>query len=239
MYVKNNIYFRAVSSHCIERFKNSQAVLLTNVIDKEKYNFNSTAVELLNASFDQWFRWLTVVEKFFLETKRIGRPELQYIANLGDRRFETIEIIVLSHPDVFDPKFSEIWLDAHTSLHEFFTKRIINLVSEDDDPVRPETVLPDITKNLIQILNNTLFELHEIDNLLYSKEMPFLSYEDLCTDYKEQYGHCILKNRVIIYKKYFDLSEVYIKNYYEGLDIIPSYVYDELKKVNIKIVKVE
>jgi hypothetical protein len=240
MYVKNNIYFRAISSHCIERFKNSQAALLTNVIDKKKYNFNETAIELLNISFDQWFRWLTVVEKFFLEASRIGVSELNYIISLADRRLETIEILVLSHPDVFDPKFVKIWFEVHNKLHEFFKVRIDNLITKDTEAKRPELILPFITNNLIQILNNTLFELHEIDNLIYNKGLPFVSFEEMCIEYASIYGHCILKDRLNIYNNNgFNIKEIYIKNYYDGIEEIPNYIYTELKSIGISIVHVE
>lgn len=209
-YAANNIVLRELSSMCIAKYKESQAFALSELISNPTHEFSTTAREILLVKYDIWFRWLVEVEDV---VRRRGPDDdiPGIIMRISDDLEQEYINILSNNEDIFDKEFVTIWLEAHKYMYNYLRAKISSLTTED----LPKFMI-DVTDVLIQVMDNTLFELHEIDSLMLGKAL-FVSFDDICVDYREtmQNDSCLIAERLRVYNRYFSIptDEIIIKDY--------------------------
>ena len=209
-FIPNNLKLRELSSRCIAKYKESQAFALSELSNNPRHSFSTTAKEVLLLNYDTWFIWLVEVEDV-LRRHEGGDSVAKIIMQVSDHLEEEYSNILREYKEVFNEEFILVWLDAHKFMYAYLREKIKTLTSKS----LPEFMLI-VTDTLISVMDNTLFELHEIDNLFLGNTI-FLSFDDICIDYQKVVGdnHCILGKRLEVYAKYFKElpKEVIIKDY--------------------------
>ncbi|UOK16804.1 hypothetical protein [Vibrio phage phiKT1024] len=249
-FYSNNIDFRIVSSKAIEKFKNVQAFQL-NQITNGKFFFKKDRKEVLLLKYDMWTRWIYEIENLFIEllsssqskNKFINREQINHIINLADKMNIKIKDIMLKeNGDYFDPRFINIWIQCHKTVYEVIISRIADL-----EGCTYHSAFQFIVDNLIELMRHTLIEIHELNSIYsyfedtetFTKNFqndfgtPFLVFThfDRVTD--NRLSQNLMLSRLDVYKKFFDLREVFVKNYSE-MPIDPN-LFDSIEERGVKI----
>lgn len=233
-YASNNIEFRIVSSNAICQFKADQAFDFNELVHNQVYKFSHKNREILLLAYDTFFGYILQLEKCFVRnnTQNMITEELLHtILSLYDECIISINSILLDHSSFFDHKSVEILKLTHSHFIAY-TRRQISSVENTSIMI----AFPTIVNILSEILNDLLYEIHEVDFLLYGDKThctPFLSFSRTCY---EMYASNIdiLSERLSIYKKYFPLCESFaIKNYTHHIVNIENLVKSGINIVNI------
>ncbi|QAU04574.1 hypothetical protein Va1_305 [Vibrio phage Va1] len=249
-FYSNNIDFRIVSSKAIEKFKNVQAFQL-NQITNGKFFFKKDRKEVLLLKYDMWTRWIYEIENLFIEllsnsrssNKLINRDQINHIINLADKMNIKIKDIMLKeNGDYFDPRFINIWIQCHKSVYEIIVSRISDL-----EGCTYHSAFQFIVDNLIELMRHTLIEIHELNSIYsyfedvetYTKNYkndlgtPFLVFTHFDRITEPRLERNLLLTRLDVYRKFFDIKEVFVKNYSE-MPIDPK-LFDEIESRGVKI----
>lgn len=218
-YIPNNINFRMYSAKAKERYTNSQAFALGQLQSTQTHEFSSTAREILLLKYDKWFKWLIDCEQTLRETKRFDRElreELVYESNRVQREY--VEVIK-TNPEYFDESFSELWLKTHKSLYDMLKQAIV-----DYEATSITDLIIYISDVLVKVMDATLYELHEVDNIVYSTNPVFISITDVCFTFLAVLpDRCMLVERLEVYKEARgDFDTIILKQYTEA-DTFPIY----------------
>jgi len=212
-FLPNNIEFRELSSLCISKYKEAQAFALGELVNNPTHKFSKTAREILLLKYDVWFRWLVEVEDILRRSDRNTNIHAEVIRVSNELELEYDKVLE-SNSDIFDIKYVEIWTKSHKFIYEYFKAKVVNTPTNDIGKF-----MAGITDMLVTIMDNTLFELHEIDSLIEGNRV-FVSFDDICLDYPEVMGthSCLLADRLNVYKEYFPKmgKEVTVKDYSRG-----------------------
>lgn len=251
----NSIQFRIQSSKAIEKFKNVQSFQLNQLING-KFFFARDRRELLLLKYDMWSRWIYEVENFCIElsgkSSVISSKEIDHILDLAVKTTETYESVInIQHKNAFDANFTKIWLETHQLSFEFFVKLLRKL-----NGLRYDTFFMRVIDIIVQQLQYTLTEIHELDSLFCKRNMlcamcsipedcshakhcesldetPFMIFGNMESSYYGETGKCLVVERLKIYSKYFDIHEIYFKNYTdESLD---EFLIQRVEDIGIKI----
>jgi len=241
----NSIGFRIESSKALEKFKNVQAFQL-NQIGNGRFYFNQDRREILLLEYDLWSRFLTETENFFIDMlcdhkkPKFDIESVEMIIELANKTSDKIETIIFNdHKDFFDSMFTEIWGKLHKEVSAFILLELTKLIDKDFI-----VVFKRIADVIVESMQYTLIEIYELHSIKCKKDAneqickrcslsktcdihtPFLVINDyISTD--------AVLSRIDIYKEYFNISKVFIKNYTEHL-ISPSLI-EKIEAKNITI----
>jgi len=216
-FIPNNISFRMVSAKAKERYANSQAFALSQLQDQTTHKFSQTAIEILLLKYDMWFKWLLDCELTLRKegtTSKTTRESLIYELNVIQREY--IDIIK-QNSQHFEPDFSGLWLKAHTSLYDMLKKSVLAYEANSITGL-----ILHISDILTKVMDATLYELHEVDNIVNSENEPFVSVSDVCFDFIELFPErCMLTERLKLYEgARGKISVINLKRYTDE-DIFP------------------
>lgn len=243
----NCIQFRIQSSKAIEKWKNVQAFQL-NQIANGKFYFEKDRKEILLLKYELWTRFIFEVENYIIELmnehekevhNNIDSNELNSIISLAEKTCDVYEDVILNRfPQHFNELFSEIWIKTHRKSNELMISQFMSLVNLSYDKFFIR-----IVEILSKMLHYTLIEIHELNgffshfidtkNTLAKNEPPFMIATPIDM-YAKMFGFENLTiQRYNVYKEYFDIKELYFKNY--GEQRIPREVFDTIEKDGIDI----
>jgi len=213
-FYNNNIDFRIASSQALEKFKNVQSFQL-NQLQNGKFFFPQEVREILLLKFDMWSRFLTEIENFFVELDNshhdVEPNEIDFIISLANITNDKYKSIMTTAPtkEYFDEEFSNIWLEMH---EDMFQLMLLEIGEMSGNHKVAFACLSDI---LCRVMQYTLIELHELNELMQSsnKNETFLVVTQLCSHFLQNTGVCLLSRRAQVYKKYFNISKIWLKNY--------------------------
>lgn len=233
----NCIEFRIQSSKALEKFKNVQSFQLNQLVNGRFY-FAQDRREILLLKYDMWCRWLFEVENLFIELsgcredKVVIQDDIDFICKLADKTMQKYHSVIQDEaPEKFNSKFIEIWLKIHSYSYEYMIEEFKEL-----NNLSFNKAFIQIVDILVYIMQYTLIEIYELDSLFCQRvikceECP---YEEFCPKNKREDGHasipfliigpisknckkstfeCLPVKRLVIYRNYFDISEIYFKNY--------------------------
>lgn len=236
----NSIDFRIHSSKSLEKFKNVQSYQL-NQIANGKFYFTKDRKEILLLKYDMWYRWLLEVENYLIEMssknqrKILDENCIHNIIELSDKTCNVYKQTMLNDKtEYFDQQFVEMWLAGHESAYELLKLKINSLIGYKFD------ISFDImVDNLIELMQFTLVELHELDNLFKycneeeNEKIPFLAFTNLdrvCNKLTDKY---LIINRLKVYMKHFEIKEIYLKNYSDRQ--FDMRIFDLIESFGVKI----
>lgn len=251
----NNILFRIQSSKAIEKFKNVQSFQLNQLING-KFFFARDRRELLLLKYDMWSRWIYEVENFCIElsgkSSVISSKDMDYVLDLATKTEKTYESVITNkHKYAFDSNFTKIWLETHKLSFDFFIILLKKLHG-----LRYDAFFIRVIDIIVQLLQYTLTEIHELDTLFckrnklcsicpiqeecsHSKrcealdDTPFIIFGDFESNYYSDTGKCLAAERLKIYRKYFDIQEIYFKNYTD--EPLDEFLIQNVEDIGIKI----
>lgn len=225
-YVLNNIRFRSVSSKALERYYNAKSFILTELLDERK-QFSKVAREIQLLFFNSYSDWASKVESLLLNRNKVEDTDIQIIFQRYGEVINDNRQIFKIHSDVFLPEFFRVFAANHKHIPENF-KREVRMTSG----MSQLEAYPLIIEALVSALQNTLYELYEIDCLLGSNLVPqrvtsnasmpdnIITYIDRGTlDYYRETGIFIIKERLDYYLDHVVIPDivlpVIVKNYTE------------------------
>jgi hypothetical protein len=240
-FFSNNVEFRIVSSSALEKWKNVQAFQL-NQVTRGNFYFPKDRRETLLLKYDLWSRWLFEIENLMIElggnnrTSEIQPHDKDIIISLAKKTSSRYFEILSNEKDTFKGDFSEIWLRTHTNAFNHMLDEIREIEGS------YISAFVNIVNLLVEVMQYTLTEIHELNQILiHSKEVNvgdelkdvFLVVSDFCLKYFMKTGKCLVSQRVKIYKEYFNIQDVYIKNYTEKA--LPRVLFEHIENAGVKI----
>jgi len=230
----NNIGFRVVSSKCIEVYKNAQGFALSEVSRRSIHTFSKTSREILLLEYDVWFRWLIEVEALLKNDGEVKESTKKAIVELSDVYTNSMERTISTHPEVFDSNYVNVWRESYKLVHNYMKKEILLSTASDISGL-----MSYVTAVILAVLNTTLHELYEIDTLVYTQDLMFISICDICVSYKtlNRGDNCLLLERLEVYRKTRNFGDsIIVKNY---LDTYPADKIKRLTDAGYSIIEVQ
>lgn len=229
----NSIEFRIASSKAMEKWKNVQSFQMNQLING-KFFFAQDRREILLLKYDMWSRWLVEVENLFIElhesSNSVKQKDIDLVIKLANKTAKRyIKIIKEDHSHHFEENFANMWLEVHETAYSYLVEKVRSL----HGPY--EMVFTIIVNILCEIMQYTLTELHELNEMFKhpSSDDIFLVVTPFCVDYMKDTGQCLIKSRLEIYKKYFDFSKVWFKNYIN--DPLPASIIMNVENLGLEI----
>lgn len=229
--LRNNLEYRIVTSKHLAAFKDSQAFIFDQLING-KYKFSSTSRELILLLYEQWFKLLLHIEQKLVTCNVVNQSIIDEFIIKVDNRYKEIKSISLDD-SYFDQHLVSNWFLIHKASFELFRDNLPSVTNKNN-----KCAFAEISTNTIKYLNYSLFELHEIDALLYSKHEPFLCVDEL--NYFNKQNGCpeLVINRLKLYKSLnYKLDKIKIKNYCNRS--IPNNLIENLKQENVEVTIIE
>lgn len=240
-FYSNNVDFRIKSSKALEKWKNVQAFQLNQLVNG-RISFEKDRREILLLKYDLWSRFLYEVESYCIELSSkstdsiISKSDIMHIMDLIDKISEKYRSILLhEYPEKFDKLFTEIWFRIHKFPNKYLKRELLDLIGNN-----LIVVFIKLVDHLSEILQYTLFEIHELDSFFNTpdvikskKDMSFLIVSDFSRKALNVLDENLICNRLKIYKEYFDIKEIYLKNYTDKF-ISPRLI-DEIKACGVEI----
>ena len=188
-FVPNNIRFRSVSAYSLEHFYSTKAYIL-NVVVTERNQFSETARETLLLLFNSYSSWATRIEYLFLNNHVLTRKEIDETLAEDDKvQSEHLEIFEL-YPDLFAPKFIDVWYTINVH-----TRNAFRSIIQSTEGQSHLEAYPIILAALSASLQNCMYELYEIDCLFGSDFV-----DDHCSTNKSN------SNSILLYVDNFALD---------------------------------
>lgn len=209
-FVENNIHFRIVSSKMLERYKNTQSFVLTEMIYGQ-YKFSKTAREIMMLSMDKWFNWLVWLERTLIkDDKNVFTREIFEATIIQKRQVDdAIVKTTIDRPDVFSQYETEVWVQSRLSTIKSWEDIIRTIIGEDS-----KSAFSIISSFVTEAIESLKFSLYEIDYLVNVGKNPFLCITNTCMHAKLDYGVNILEYKLEAYTALFpDVKEYILKNY--------------------------
>lgn len=235
----NSIDFRIVSSKALEKFKNVQSFQLNQLVNGHFY-FQQDRREILLLKYDMYSRWLTEVENLFIElhetSSTVRQKDIDVVVNLVNKTAEKyVSIIKKEHSSHFHDDFSNIWLEVHALAHKYLVQEIKSFNGT------YEYVFSMIVDLICEALQYTLSEIHELNEIFKGvllcdkgdEQEAFLVYTKFCRRFYDCTDDCLLTARAKIHKKYFNLKNVWFKNYTD--EPIPSCVISGIEDLGLSV----
>jgi hypothetical protein len=209
-YVANNIQYRIASGKAIASYKNAQTFLMKEVAFNPYHEFSVVAKEILLLKYDIWFDYLCEIEQYFLvdEGKFISKDNIEILISLSNDRVKYYEFIMGDNPSIFHKKFLEIWLETHKVVYNHLIICMKNL-----EGLNKAEGFSLLTEKIINIMNHTLYELYEVDILMYSNESLVFNYDSLCNDISLENNACLILEKMKIFEKVRESKNLKIKVY--------------------------
>lgn len=221
MFVRNNLQFRILSSVCISKFRDTQAAALNEIEFNKRYKFHEVSKSALLLQYDLWFGWLIHVERVLVK-----QPENSPLSNDTTKSIiasaETVEIHSYDHILKREKEvFSEEYLKGHFSVRKFS----FDAFKSELDKVSGQVIgnaMYSLTHALITMMENSLYELQELDHILFSenREDSFLSIQTWDLNLLKETNNCVVLKRGELFCKVYGVSKFNLKNY--TLDDTPN-----------------
>jgi len=209
-FTENNIEFRISSSKMMERYKNTQSFVLSEMLYGE-YKFSKTSKEIALLTMDIVFGWIVALENYLVRDRREffdDRARLFSTESIKKARDYYIDVIT-SHKNIFREDIIKVWLDIHANRFDMMLAVLDGCVGMKDIDA-----FSYIVNTLTEAMDSLKFELYEIDYLTEKGNRPFLCLSDLSLVILRDFGENQLLFRSKVYKKHFGLGDNFIlKNY--------------------------
>lgn len=208
-YIKNNIEFRIVAAKAQEYYKNSQAFMLNEITSG---CFGVTTKEILLLQYDSWFQWCIFVEKFCLRNQKLTDDHIGMLVIDAEGREQKNFDIMKANKDVFNPDILSLYEKTHSYLMDYLKIHINSFRN-----TKAIDSYPKMISGLVGMLNATLFELHEINNMVENVgAIPFVCLDDVSIKYYKNKKISIPAERFKLYQSIRpELSNVILKCYAE------------------------
>lgn len=249
-FLPNSVTFRISSSKELEKWKNVQAFQLGQMING-KFFFSRDRREILLLKYDLMSRLLYELENYCIEKLAENKLladdfDVTTITNLCEKTCDKFKKLMKEeNADKFDQEFLKIFLDIHDYMTFYLTQSIKEMIALDY-----EKMFRKIVEISCDIMQNTLIEIYELDVLMCKMNLdlyntpeciqktgnspiPFVIVSNFSEKVFKTLGICLISERLSIYRSYYDVHEVYLKNYTDHP--INELLIDRLEKFKFNI----
>jgi len=208
-FVPNNIAFRILSSKMIEKVKQAQSYVLSE-IEYGDYKFNRTSKEVALLYTDALSDWLQELEKAIIKWSsftEVDATNRDAIESSCLKRLEYIEDVCSQRDDLFNHKYIEVWKKVR-----FPVEAMIQDIVHGKQSRNPITCFTLCAQSIIDSIEELRLDLYEIDYYIENGEKPFICITDTYVDYLSKNDSRII-TKAKIYMKEFGCEDFYLKNY--------------------------
>lgn len=215
-YIKNNTDFRIATSEILVRYKKMQGFML-NDMTTGRNTFPEDVREIYLLKLDLWFYFLLTLEREWLSDRFevVNKGKVEEIIDLSNTVADKYREIIDTNDKDFCSTTKKIWLEVHETLYDYLLVQF-----EATEGMDMCDAYSYIGSNLVEVMQATLYELHEINILndrYFSKHKEdnecVLIFTDICPKYRETLGKCLIGKRYKVYKKYFDINTMIVRDY--------------------------
>ena len=238
MLIRNHLNFRIAESKRIEKLRGLQAFSLNEVQNNPVYTFDEASKAALVLQYEMWNDWVNGLGKVLLnvETGQLVNEDMAvFFVNSAKEAHRRYLNLMSTNPDHFPKNFTEVHLLTHTVMADRFIDKLHR--AKGMDAIEAIVFL---TRSLEAFLQSGLFELQEVDFLVFHEDIkhPFISIDqqDL-NDANNSKSSSTIK-RVKIYQKFFDMTSVVVKSYIEGPCNLEK-ILDPIKSIGVHIHQVK
>lgn len=161
-FIPNNVSYRSSTSKAFEIYYNSKAFMLNQLVEPNN-GFGQTPREILLLMFNKHAEWIHPLESYMLSVENVYYETTNFILDLATNSSYEIGTIIDNNPESFDVEFVDHWRSIKKKNKAAFIADIREIEGENRTMAFPKVV-----DALIEYLNNTLFELYEVDCILGS-----------------------------------------------------------------------
>ena len=233
-FVANNIEYRIVSSKCLEKYKSSQSFMLKEISASSVYEFHESSRNLMLLMYDEFFRWTLDLERFLLTTPVVYDKHLNKIHASLEQNIERCAGIISKNSRHFNKKSVKMVKEINSFVLDYFKKKLTAFKGYSRVDFFVHT-----TDTVLKLMSSNLFMVHEVDFLVHQyngKDGVFVSYDDMCIEFVENTGQCLIAYKLDVYKnniKNFPKS-VTVKNYTDKMEL-PDRLLKEVSALGITI----
>jgi len=206
-FMPNNINFRMYGAKARALYSNSQSFALSQLQSNKAHNFSQTAIEILLLKYDMWFKWLIECESILRKEQsydRVIREELIFCSNTIHKEYAGM---IEDNMEYFDYEFTDVWIKCHKSLYDLLIESVLSY-----EATSITDLIIHISNTLIKVMDATLYELQEVDSIIYTQEDVFISVSDVCFEFIRVFpNRCMLSERLEVFKTIrgeFDMVDV-------------------------------
>jgi len=235
-FVKNNIKYRIAAGSSIAKYKHSQAFLLSELAFNPFHEFSVEAKEILLLKYDVWFDFLCEVEQFLLvmESDTTDQATIKNVINMSDERVEYYKETLTSNDSIFSKEYTSLWLEVHEMSYRLLVSDINDMTG-----LTHAEFFASMTSKLINTMNHTLYELQEIDILLFTKKDFEFNLDSVCCTYFGKFGESLIGNKLKMFEKVRKSEKISIKKYADvdvPWELTPLKKYLDDRKIIYKVI---
>jgi len=216
----NNISFRVASSKLLERFKQSQNFVLSE-IEFGDYHFSRTSKELALVYTDTMFNWLLALETKIIREKYITDLTLKKrdcIRISLDKHIEYIAEVARQNSDIFDSGFIKVWDQVRFKIEDKMAA-----LAKDDKKAGTIAFFTESVNLIIDSIEELRLDVYEIDYLINGGKKPFLCVTDMDSDFMRD-GESRITKKAVIYIDRFDCKDFELRNYTSSTSFFRRFV---------------
>lgn len=167
-FIRNNIELREVTSRSLADFLMSKSYMLGEVSARTHHTFSRTSKEILLQSYRIWTDWLFGLEELCIAMDSVEFDEdaLEHAIGLAKMKNKELKDLFESNEDDFDPKFTSVWVKLQEFRRPYSRFELASALKGR----RLSSAYKEVTLWLITYMNHLLFNLHEIDYMLYHEK---------------------------------------------------------------------
>lgn len=177
-FVPNHIDFRISTAKSISHFKTAQGFILDQLSYNPYHTFSNIAKEILLLKYDVWFDFIVELEQCFLVNYDSASKEelLEIAVKLSDKRVPYyMSSLRKEFTDTTSREYINKWDIEHKNVYEYFVKEIRSHTTES-----PHALYRAIIYDLTKVMNHTIYELQELDIVLFGENTPSFNIDDVC-----------------------------------------------------------
>lgn len=242
-FYSNSIEFRIHSSKALEKWKNVQAFQLNQLVNGKFYfAADRREILLLKYDFwSRWLyeiENICIEMSGTNHSAHISQDDIDLIVSLANKTVQKYRSIITDeHSGNFNSCFTKVWMESQEDISEYFIDKIQNFCG-----LAYIDFFTRVVDVLIEIMQYTLIAIHELDAMcvIHIKSIQDCRYSDTCstscthalensestkdntpfviiTPFAEKLfkdtSNCLVCGRLNVYRKYFGVGKIYIKNY--------------------------
>lgn len=208
-FVPNHIDYRISTAKTISHFKTAQGFILDQLSYNPYHTFSNVAKEILLLKYDVWFDFIVELEQCFLYNYDTATKDelVAHAVKLSNKRVPYyLDSLYSEFTDTINRDYIDKWDSEHSNIYEYFVKEMESHTTE-----TPHSLYRAIVFDLVKVMNHSLYELQELDIILFSDKTPSFNVDDVCFKLNKEDSTYLLR-KLFRYKSYRDFNKINIKN---------------------------
>jgi len=240
MLIRNHLNYRISASLRAESFRRLQAFSLNEVQNNHLYKFHEDSKSAIVLQYDIWNTWVNELERLLLNMESqepLSHKMNLRIVKIAKGKYKQYLRLLEEESDMFSPSFVHI----HKQTNAIMMNRFLHKMCKCEGKSQIDAIVY-LTKCLESFLHSSLYELQEVDYLVFNygsaevKE-PFVSIDQQDLNDDNNKSNCSVLERTRIYLKEFSLEKIVVKSYIDAPCNLDN-VIAKIQELGLKLIKV-